>query len=295
MNVHGPDIIFPHLGIYIESLNRVFITIGTLSIYWYGVFITLGFFLGFTWANWEAKRTGQNPEIYLDFTFYLLVAALIGSRAYYVIFSWDRFRHDLDSIFAIRDGGLAVYGGILAGAATAYIFCKKKNVNFWLFADTGIQGLLIGQMIGRFGNFFNREAFGTFTDSIFAVMLRVDQLRFLAPDLLETTILYNDVYYIQVHPTFFYEAFLNLCLFIFILWYRKRKRFDGELLCFYMIFHGIIRFWVESLRVDQLTLFGTNIAVSQVLSAILVIVGTTAIFMSFNKNSRFSKQFSKWK
>ena len=280
MSTTAPDIIFPHLGIYIETLNREFITIGTFSIYWYGFVITLGFVLGCVWAQIEAKRTGQDPKIYSDFLIpYAFIAALVGSRAYFVIFSWDSFRHDLMSIFMLRDGGLAVYGGILATTLASYVFCKKRKVSFWIFTDTAVQGLLIGQMLGRLGNFFNREAFGGHTDSLFAVMFRLDQVRFATPELLQTLINHNGVYYLQVHPTFFYEIFWNLCVFIFILWYRKRKQFDGELLFMYLAFHGMGRFWIESLRADQLTLGATNIAVSQLLSAILVVVGTSAIVM----------------
>ncbi len=271
-----PDIIFPHLGITIDQLNRVAFTVpifGGLQVYWYGIFITCGVIAGLFLALREAKRTGQDPDIYTDFLLYALIAAVIGARAYYVIFSWDFYSANPDKILAIRDGGLAIYGGVLAAIATALVYTKKKRLSFALLADTAIPSLALGQAIGRWGNFFNREAFGGFTDSLFAMQLRLSQVRSgdLTEQILANTVLENGVEYIQVHPTFFYESCWNFILCFLLVWMQRRRKFDGQIFALYLVGYGIGRFWIEGLRTDQL-LIG-NFAVSQLLSAVLILAG----------------------
>ncbi|MCL2854127.1 MAG: prolipoprotein diacylglyceryl transferase [Defluviitaleaceae bacterium] len=273
------DIIFPNLGITIENLHRVAFSIGNFDIYWYAVFVMVGIAAGvFFGAHFAPKKTGQNPEIYFDFAIWVIPAAIVGGRLFYLIFSpWPAgvgFFH----IFNIRSGGIAIFGVIIAALATAIIFCWRKKISFFNFADTAVVGLIIGHVIGRFGNFTNREAFGGFaSDSApFAMQIRLDQVhnaRTVTDEMLSNQIIQGGLTYIQVHPVFFYEAAINLALFIFLNIYRKHKKFDGELIAIYFLSYGITRFFLETMRTDQLHIGGTNIAIAHIISAILVGVG----------------------
>ena len=267
-----PEIWFPNLGIEIAHLDRVAFTILGKPVYWYGIFIGIGLLVGLWMATKEAKRTGQNPETYLDFVLYAMIAAIIGARAYYVLFSWDFYSAHPEKIFAIREGGLAIYGGIIGAVLTAVVYCRKKKVNFWLLADTSVTSLVFGQVLGRWGNFFNREAFGGFTDGLFAMRYQLSQVRKgdVSADTLEKVMTFGGVEYIQVHPTFLYESVWNLCLFFLLLYVRKyKKKFDGQICGLYFLGYALGRVWIEGLRTDQLQVGG--LAVSQLLSAGLIV------------------------
>ena len=207
---------------------------------------------------------------------------------YYVIFSWDYYKNHLGEIIKIRNGGLAIYGGIFAAVLTLYIFCKVRKVSMWKFGDIAVKGLLVGQILGRWGNFFNREAFGGFTDGLFAMQIPTDY--FLEHGRLSEIIesgLYdqaffqtvgNKVYtYIQVHPTFLYEGVWNFLLLVFIIWFTKHKKFDGELVALYAAGYGIGRFWIEGLRTDSLMIGSTGIRVSQLVACLLALGGIAVI------------------
>jgi phosphatidylglycerol:prolipoprotein diacylglycerol transferase len=286
------NILFPNLGIELENVPSG-ITIFGFRIAFYGIIIGIGMLLGWLIAEWMAKKTGQNTELYLDFALVAIIVSVICARIYYVIFALDEFIDDPLSILNLRTGGLAIYGGIIGAILTAIIYTRIKKYPFWLLADTGCIGLVTGQLIGRWGNFFNREAFGKYTNGLFAMQLDLTDvaydfrapLNYLEekyvgkPDALErileirnNTILVDGIEYIQVHPTFLYESFWNLCLLIFLIVYTKHKKFDGEVMLLYLAGYGLGRVWIEGLRTDQLFLWGTPFAVSQVLSAILVIV-----------------------
>lgn len=273
------DIRFPNLGIVLKSVNDGF-TIFGFEIKYYGVVIALGFLLGYFVATREAKRTGQNPELYLDYLICLIVPAIVGARLYYVIFSWDMYKDDLLSIVNVRNGGLGIYGGVIAGVITLFVLAKKRKVNFWLMTDTCAMSLLIGQIIGRWGNFFNREAFGGYTDSLFAMAIPVNEASYTTNDVLSHTVLINGIEYIQVHPAFLYEGLWNLLLLIVIFTYRKHKKFNGELTAIYFFGYGLGRFVIEGLRTDQLILCkigSTPIPVSQVVAVILMAVSLYAM------------------
>ena len=167
----GADIRFPHLGIEIEKLGKS-ISIGGFSIAYYGIIIAFGMVCGYLVAAWQAKRTGQDKEMYLDLALWDIIFAVIGARVYYVVFSWDYYSKNLKEIINTRGGGLAIYGGVIAGVITTFVFSKVRKVSFMKLLDTACGGLLIGQIIGRWGNFFNREAFGGYTDSLFAMQNR---------------------------------------------------------------------------------------------------------------------------
>ncbi|HEX3022600.1 MAG TPA: prolipoprotein diacylglyceryl transferase [Lachnospiraceae bacterium] len=273
--IMGASIRFPNIGIEINELGKGINLFG-IPVAFYGIIIALGMVLGFLMAEWQATRTGQNKELYLDFALYAIVLSVIGARIYYVIFSFDEYKDDLLQIFNTRGGGLAIYGGIITAFITAIVFAKVKKISFWLLADTACAGLIVGQIIGRWGNFFNREAFGGYTNNILAMQIRKSEVvpSNITQDILNHIVSINGVEYIQVHPTFLYESLWNLILLAIIILYTKHKRFDGELILIYLIGYGLGRAWIEGLRTDQLLLWGSNIAVSQLLSIAVVIIAT---------------------
>lgn len=229
----------------------------------------------------RCQRRGQNPEVYLDFAMYAIIFSIIGARTYYVIFEWDMYKNDLLQIFNLRGGGLAIYGGVIAAVITLIVFTKVKKQSFFSMADSGVLGLILGQIIGRWGNFFNAEAFGGYTDSLFALRYRLDIVGtgMLNNDVLSHAVETDGVKYIQVHPTFLYESCWNLALLIFMLWYRKRKKFDGEVFFIYLGGYGLGRMIIEGLRTDSLLLPHTNIAVSQLLAGICFVVSIICIII----------------
>ena len=268
---------FPNLNIVLEHVGKE-ITILGFSIHFYGIIIALGFLAGLAMAMHEAKRTEQNPEDYLDYMLWMVIPAIIGARLYYVIFSWEDYKDNFLSIFAVRQGGLAIYGGVIAAVLVLIIFCKIRRKSFFLMADTMVMGLLIGQIMGRWGNFFNREAFGGYTDGLFAMQIPIADASYTTPELLQKAVTIGGIDYIQVQPTFLYEGLWNLAvlLLIFFFW-RKKKKFDGELLCVYLAGYGLGRCWIEGMRTDQLLLGSTSIPVSQVLAGVLAIIGISVI------------------
>ena len=271
------DIAFPNLGIYISELPKG-ITIGGFTIACYGIIMALSMLAGLWIACWQAKRTGQNKEVYMDFVIYAIIFSLIGARLYYVAFSWDSYKDDLWQIFNTRGGGMALYGSVIGAIVTAIVYCKVKRYNFFLLADTAVGGLVLGQIIGRYGNFFNREAFGEYTDSLLAMRLRVDQVHpanitELMREHMQTV---EGVSYIQVHPTFLYESLWNVMVLVLILVFTKRKKFNGEIFILYMVGYAIGRAWIEGLRTDQLQIGRTGIAVSQVLAVAIAVAGIAA-------------------
>lgn len=274
------DASFPHLGIYIKNLVNHIDVFG-FSIAFYGIIIGLGMLAGINIACSDAKRRGQNPDLYLDFAMYAIVLSIIGARIYYVVFEWDMYKDDLLQIFNLRGGGLAIYGGVIAAVITLTVYCKVKKQSFFSMADTGVLGLILGQAIGRWGNFFNAEAFGGYTDSLFALRYKLDIVGagMLNDDVLSHAMEIDEVRYIQVHPTFLYESCWNLAVLAFMLWYRKRKKFDGEVFFIYLGGYGLGRMIIESLRTDSLLLPGTDIAVSQLLAGLCFIVSTVCIIV----------------
>lgn len=274
----GPDISFVNLGITIEHLRNS-ITIFGFRIAFYGIIIGIGMLAGMAVAFSDAKRRGQDPDMYLDFALYAIIFSIIGARLYYVIFEWDMYKDNLLQILNLRAGGLAIYGGVIGAVLTLLVFTRIKKVSFFSMADSGVLGLITGQIIGRWGNFFNCEAFGGYTDNLLAMRIKMSLVNpsMISQELLDRQIVENGTVYIQVHPTFLYESLWNLGVLLFMLWYRKRKRFDGEMLWLYFLGYGLGRVWIEGLRTDQLKLPGTPLAVSQLLSAVLVVTAAGVI------------------
>lgn len=274
----GYDLRFVHLGITIEHLQN-HITIFGFSIAFYGIIIGIGMLLGITLAARDAEKRGIGEDTIYDFALLGIVCGVIGARLYYVFFRWDNYRGNLLEILNLRAGGLAIYGGVIGGILSLMVYCRRKKQNFLNLADSLILGVLVGQILGRWGNFFNAEAFGRYTDGLFAMQLRRDIVNPIMIDsaLLQHLVRVNGVDYIQVHPTFLYESVWNLCLLLFLLWYRPKKRFTGEMFFLYLGGYGLGRVWIEGLRTDSLLVPGTGIAVSQALAGVCVLVALLCI------------------
>ena len=271
------EINFPNLGIYLDHVGKN-ISIFGFSIAYYGIVIVTGMMIAIWIAQREAKRTGQNPEQYLDLAMIGIAAGILGARIYYVIFAWDYYKDDLLSIFNIRQGGLAIYGGIIGACIAVVIYSRKKKQNFSRLMDTASMSIVFGQIMGRWGNFFNREAFGYYTNNLFSMQLPVSAVRAneITQKMWDHVVTVNGVEYIQVHPTFLYESLWNVGVLLFLFWFRKRKKFNGEVFLMYLIGYGLGRIWIEGLRTDQLLLPVVGLPVSQLLSGCLV-VGCTIL------------------
>ena len=278
------QIYFPNLGIYLEHVGKSFHVFG-FEVAFYGCTMALGILFGYLLAEKEAKRTGQNPDNYMDMILYAVFFALVGARLYYVIFKWDYYGQNLMQIFNVRQGGLAIYGGIIGAFATVYVFTKKRKLSFTQMLDTACPGLALGQVIGRWGNFFNREAFGDYTDGLFAMQLPVSAVRSgeITEKMWEHMEVIDGIQFIQVHPTFLYEGLWNLGVIIFLTIYRDKKKFSGELVLWYLVLYGVGRFWIEALRTDQLLIPGIGFPISQLLGAVLAISGLIAIVIGHKR------------
>lgn len=268
------QIYFPHLGIHLEHVGKNFSIFG-FTIAYYGVVIVIGMLIAMALIMYTAKRFGENPDNYYDVSLMAILIGIVGARVYYVVFAWDMYKDNLKEIFNIRNGGLAIYGGILFGLATVFIYAKVKKKNFLHMADFLILGVTFGQIMGRWGNFFNREAFGEYTDGLLAMQLPVSAVRSneITQTMWDHAATINGVQFIQVSPTFLYESLWNLGLLLILLWIVYHKRFNGQVFFTYLIGYGLGRVWIESLRTDQLLLPGTVIPVSQVLSAAVAVLG----------------------
>ena len=258
------DIAFPNLGIYLTNVPKTIMS-GNFGIALYGIVIGLGMILGLTLSANVAKKTGHDPDVIWDLAAPLLIFGIMGARIYYVIFMWDFYKDDPIQILNLRGGGLAIYGGIIAGLLTIYIFCKVRKQKFSLILDFVMYGLLVGQIMGRWGNFFNREVFGEYTNNLLAMRIPVSMVRERDISASIAAHMAEGTNYIQVHPTFLYEGMWNLAILVFLLLYLEHKKFDGEIALLYFAGYGIGRALIESIRTDQLYITGTHIPVSMVL------------------------------
>ncbi|MCR5834912.1 MAG: prolipoprotein diacylglyceryl transferase [Lachnospiraceae bacterium] len=285
---------FLNLGIKLENLGRG-ISIGGLEIAFYGMIIAFGIFAGIMMVCFQAKRTGQNADDYLDFAMYIIISCIIGARIYYVVFQWDYYKDNISEIINLRKGGLAIYGAVITGVVGAFIYTRIKKLEFGRIADTAITGLITGQIIGRWGNFFNREAFGGVAKDTNPLAMRiyfddyfgiedvpkavVEGMEKMTGKTVET------LGYIQVEPTFLYESCWNLLILGILLFMTTRKKFDGQILLLYLIGYGIGRFYIEGLRTDQLMMPVVNYPVSRALSLLLVVVSLVIMIAKLVKKS----------
>lgn len=287
---------FPGLGLSF-TLNRVAFTVLGRPIYWYGLIITCGLLLAVVMCSRLGKRFGITEDQILDLMLFAVPAALVSIRAYYVLFNLDLYRRtdgslDWSAILRYSDGGLAIYGGIISSIIVLLIFCRVRNINFLAFADLGVHGLFLGQLIGRWGNFMNVEAYGGPTalpwrmcaESIARSMLNqgyVDQAGCQA--ILSGTL--------GVHPTFLYESLWNLLGLFLVYQLGKRRSFDGQCFLFYIFWYGLGRAWIEGLRTDSLyffglTLFGVPIRTSQMVAIVSALAaGAVLLWMSWKRRN----------
>lgn len=272
------DISFPNLGIELDHVGKSVDVFG-FEIAYYGIIIGTAILIGFLIATYEAKRTRQNPEDYLDMGIIGVIAGIAGARIYYVIFSWDMYKDNLLDIFNLREGGLAIYGGIIGAVIAVFVLAGMKRLSPFQILDTVAMAILNGQMLGRWGNFFNREAFGEYTDSLFAMRLPLDAVR--SGDVTEQMRAHMEaiggVDYIQVHPTFLYESVWCAVLLVILVLYRKHKKYEGELFLLYVFGYALGRVWIEGLRTDQLLLPGIGLPVSQLLAGVIVVAAGAAL------------------
>ena len=282
---------FPNLGIHLPYVIKSFSVFG-YEIALYGITMALGILAGLYVAMWMAKKTGQESDDYVNIALLGIVLGLLGARTYYVVFSWDYYKDHLNEILDFRGGGLALYGSLIGAVLAVLIYCGVKKLKIPLILDTACLGMVTGQVVGRWGNFFNREAFGGYTNNLLAMRLPIDAVRAteVTQQMKEHAQVIDGVTYIQVHPTFLYESLWNLAVLILlvIITLKHLKRFHGEIFLGYLMLYGIGRFWIEGLRTDQLRFWGTQIAVSQVLAAILAVCSAVLIllFRSRHKKKR---------
>ena len=280
-------VIFPGLGLEFE-LNPIAFSVFGWDVHWYGVIIACGFLLAVAYCYWRAPRFGVDQEKLIDMLFFAVPLCIIGARAYYVIFN-PAVCFDADGSFslynmiAIWDGGLAIYGAIIMAILTVAVYCKVRRQNFWDYTDIGCFGVLIGQLVGRWGNFVNVEAFGGVTDLPW---------RMCSPSIADYLLqhgLVDEAAYQQVldgtlgvHPTFFYESMWNLLGFILlVLIARKGRKFNGQLFLSYVVWYGVGRAVIEGLRTDSLYFFGTGLRSSQILGLASALVAIVVMAIRF--------------
>ena len=283
---------FPNLGIHLPYVIKSFSVFG-YEIALYGITMALGILAGLYVAMWMAKKTGQNPDDYVNIALLGIVLGLLGARTYYVVFSWDYYKDHLNEILDFRGGGLALYGSLIGAVLAVLIYCGVKKLKIPLILDTACLGMVTGQVVGRWGNFFNREAFGEYTNNLLAMRLPLDAVRAteVTEQMREHAQVIDGVTYIQVHPTFLYESLWNLAVLIVLVFITLKhlKRFHGEIFLGYLMLYGIGRFWIEGLRTDQLRFWGTQIAVSQVLAAILAVCSAVLILLIRSRHKKKRK------
>ena len=275
---------FPGLGLEFD-LNRVAMILFGRNVYWYGVIIGLGFLLAVLWCCRRAAYFGIKQDDIYDMLLAAVPLCIIGARAYYVLFNLSQFRGEdgalnWSAILRISDGGIAIYGSVIAAALVLLAFCRWRKIDFLAFADLGVQGLLIGQLVGRWGNFMNVEAYGGLTTLPWRMCSRSIAKDFLHMVEQDAEVVYRSILdgTVGVHPTFLYESLWNLAG-LAVIWAVSRKayKFDGQLFLTYLFWYGLGRFWIEGLRTDSLyffgvTVFGVPVRVSQMVALVCVVV-----------------------
>lgn len=277
---------FPNLGITLEHVIRE-IRIGDFSIACYGIVLAFAMVTGLLLTMKVADATGQNGDDYFNLGMITIVVSVLCARIYYVVFSWDYYRVHPAEILNLRQGGLAIYGGVAGGILTVILYCRIRKIKYRAALDTASIGLVWGQMAGRWGNFFNREAFGDYTDNLLAMQIPVSDVRAaeITRAMTDHQVVIDGVTYIQVHPTFLYESLWNLGVLLILLFltFRVKERFHGMTALFYLLLYGCGRVWIEGLRTDQLLIPGTQLPVSQVLSGILIVVSLILLVIGKRK------------
>lgn len=273
---------FPGLGLEFQ-INRIAFSIGNMAIYWYGILIAFSFILAILYALKRAKDFGVDPDRILDVIMGGAVGGIIGARLYYVAFKWEYYSQNLNMIFNTRSGGMAIYGGVIFGFLAGYLMCRWRKVKFLPAADIAANAFLLGQAIGRWGNFVNIEAFGSNTSLPWG-MSSPGITEYLSQHEAELEAIGMNIDpNMPVHPTFLYESLWCIIGFALIALYAKHRKFDGELVLFYAVWYGSERMFVEGLRTDSLLIPGTSIRVSQILAALIVLIAAVVWIVLRNK------------
>ncbi|HRV50466.1 MAG TPA: prolipoprotein diacylglyceryl transferase [Saccharofermentans sp.] len=270
------EVSFPGLGITV-NIDQVAFSIFGIEVYWYGLLISLGMVLCVVLGMLHSKKNKFSSDLVFDVILVSLPCAIVGARLYYVLSEWEMYSGDLIKIFDTRSGGLAVYGGILGAFIGTLIMCKIRKIPFSAVVDFCVVYIPLGQAIGRWGNFFNQECFGTTTTLPWGMKSSEVEsyLRLYFPDLDST---------MAVHPTFFYEFLATITIFFILLYVRKYSKHAFESMAVYMILYGVARFFIEGLRTDSLYIGDTGIRTSQLFSAVLVVSGVIYLVVAYKKN-----------
>ncbi|MGE7778566.1 prolipoprotein diacylglyceryl transferase [Peribacillus sp. NPDC097264] len=250
----------------IQPLNPIAIELGSIQIHWYGLIIGFGVLLGLIIALRESERRGLDKELFTDMILFAVPIAIICARIYYVIFQWDYYSQNPGDIIKIWNGGIAIHGALIGSVLTAIIFAKVKNVSFWKLADIAAPSLLLGQAIGRWGNFMNQEAHGGEVTRAFLENLHL-------PEFIINQMYINGTYY---HPTFLYESVWNIVGVVILLLLRKVNLRRGELFLTYVLWYSVGRFFIEGLRTDSLMLTD-SLRIAQVISIVLIIIAVAFV------------------
>ena len=256
---------FPGLGIEPFELNPVLLSLGPFEIRWYGLIITLGIVLAFLYTSYRCKQEGISFDDLLDITIFTVIFGVIGARAYYVLTSLEEYDSFME-VIAIWNGGIAIYGALIAGAITIFAVCRYKKIPFLKMFDATVLGVMIAQSLGRWGNFFNGEAYGT-------QVLEGSPLYFIRMGLLPNMESYTQMYYF--HPTFLYESLWNLVGFLLIHFLYKKKKFDGQIFFMYITWYGFGRMFIEGLRTDSL--YVGVFRISQVVGFLCFVTGAIVL------------------
>jgi phosphatidylglycerol:prolipoprotein diacylglycerol transferase len=266
-------ITFPELNITLDPSKGI--DLGPVHIAWYGAIIACGMVLAVLYALRRREEFGLTEDHLIDGVLCVVPFAILCARLYYCVFEWDTYASNPISVLYIWQGGLAIYGGILGAAVGMLVYCKWKRISFFATTDLVSLGFLIGQSAGRWGNFFNREAFGGKTDSF----LRMGLFNTLTQE------------FEYHHPTFLYESVWNLVGLALLHWFSKRRQYDGQVSLLYVAWYGLGRAWIEGLRTDSLYIGSTGIRVSQLLSVVLALVSLTLLLIQSRKEHPAEKLF----
>ena len=271
---------FPNLGLEFEYVP-VSVQVFGFEITFFGILLAVGMLLGIAFVVLEAKRKKQDANLYLGMMISGLAGGFIGARFFYVLLSWSVYKTDIMKVFDTRNGGMVFYGGLLGGVLAAAVFCRVKKAVFMEMADVAVKGLLIGQIIGRWGNFFNRESFGEYTNNVLTMQLPLSNVRAgeVTPWMRENLVAIDNVSYIQATPLFLYESIWCLLLLLLLFVWNRRKLFAGEIFMRYLAGYGFGRFFIEWIRTDKMFLPGTDIPVNQVISAGLFLLFTAVVIV----------------
>ena len=271
---------FPNLGLEFEYVP-VSVRVFGFEITFFGILLAVGMLLGMVFVVLEAKRKKQDANLHLGMMISGLAGGFIGARFFYVLLSWSVYKTDIMKVFDTRNGGMVFYGGLLGGVLAAAIFCRIKKAAFMEMADVAVKGLLIGQIIGRWGNFFNRESFGEYTSNVLTMQLPLSNVRAgeVTPWMRENLVTIDNVSYIQATPLFLYESIWCLLLLLLLFVWNRRKLFAGEIFMRYLAGYGFGRFFIEWIRTDKMFLPGTDIAVNQAISVGLFLLFTVVVIV----------------